>query len=593
MTCLASHNPIALLPEGTSMTCAIRYICGAAAVAAFSALAMLDAAVANHFILPCGDECRGGSWVATGSMQSARELHTATLLPTGKVLVAGGRNAQRVALESAELYDPATGAWSATGPMTVPRAGHTATLLADGRVVVAGGVSNDHADPPCCTATATAEIYDPATGTWTPTGSMSTDRFWFDATVLQDGRILVAGGATRSNMLDGTEIYDPASGRWTRTGDLNVARYGHTLTLLDDGTVLAARGSDSGDLEWTLSSAERYDPRTGTWSLAGDTGVSSVGHTATLLADGRVLVAGGYSGGVGGGIAHVVTVLFDPATGAWSRSGDLLEPRYGHAATLLPAGEVLVAGGVYQIGGYPETSYHFPLPTERYRPGTTTWSRAADLVEERGKATMTLLPDGTALVAGGSVVGPDSWVPIASAERYVTPNPLRERRVVEYFHAGYDHYFVTADEPEIAILDAAAEHSWVRTGKTYPIFDQGMLPYLRLVPVCRFWSGQSFAPKSSHFYTPYADECVKVMQDTVWMYERIAFYVAMPGGIPGARTCPSRTRPLYRAYNDGRGGAPNHRYTTDPAVLDAMIARGWVMEGEAATRVFACAPLQK
>ena len=205
---------------------------------------------------------------------------------------------------------------------------------------------------------------------------------------------------------------------------------------------------------------------------------------------------------------------------------------------------------------------------------------------------MTLLPDGTVLVAGGSVVGPGSYVPIASAERYVMPNPLRERRVVEYFHAGYDHYFMTADEPEIATLDAATERAWVRTGKTFAVFDQSLLPYMALVPVCRFWSEQSFAPMSSHFYTPYADECVKVMQDMAWLFELNALYVAMPGGTPGARTCPSGTRPLYRAYNNGMGAAPNHRYTTDPAVLDAMIAQGWVMEGEAATRMFACVPQQ-
>ena len=114
----ASRNPIALLPEGTSMTRASRIMRRTASIAALSALAMLNTAVANHFILPCGDECRGGGWVATGSMQSARELHTATLLPTGKVLVAGGRSAHRKALESAELYDPATGSWSATAPMT-------------------------------------------------------------------------------------------------------------------------------------------------------------------------------------------------------------------------------------------------------------------------------------------------------------------------------------------------------------------------------------------------------------------------------------------------------------------------------------------
>jgi uncharacterized delta-60 repeat protein len=171
-----------------------------------------------------------------------------------------------------------------------------------------------------------------------------------------------------------------------------------------------------------------------------------------------------------------------------------------------------------------------------------------------------------------------------------TPHRLRERLAVEYFHAGYGHYFVTADEPEIAILDSAPDRAWVRTGRSFTVFDESVLPFSSLVPVCRFWSGQSFAPKSSHFYTPYVDECAKVKLDPVWSFEGIAFFTRMPEGALGARTCPAGTQPLYRAYNDGKSGAPNHRYTTDPAVLDAMIAQGWTMEGEAATRVFACVP---
>jgi len=174
-----------------------------------------------------------------------------------------------------------------------------------------------------------------------------------------------------------------------------------------------------------------------------------------------------------------------------------------------------------------------------------------------------------------------------------TPHRLRERLAVEYFHAAYGHYFVTADEPEIAILDSAYDRAWVRTGKSFTVFDENLLPFSPLVPVCRFWSGQSFAPKSSHFYTPYPDECAKVKQDPAWLFERNAFHVRMPEGEPGARICLAGTRPLYRAYNNGQGGAPNHRYMTDPAVLDAMIAQGWTMEGEAATRVFACLPLQQ
>lgn len=165
--------------------------------------------------------------------------------------------------------------------------------------------------------------------------------------------------------------------------------------------------------------------------------------------------------------------------------------------------------------------------------------------------------------------------------------PVAVVSAVEFFHAGYGHYFVTVNPHEIASLDNGTLAGWQRTGRTFDVWRSSAAG---LDPVCRFWSGQSFAPKSSHFYTPYADECDKVKQDPVWSFEGIAYFARMPEGALGARTCPAGTQPLFRAYNKGVSGAPNHRYTTDPAVLDAMIAQGWIMEGEAATRVFACVP---
>ncbi len=217
----------------------------------------------------------------------------------------------------------------------------------------------------------------------------------------------------------------------------------------------------------------------------------------------------------------------------------------------------------------------------RFAPGgvTSFW-------RDTGSAVSFLLvrDDGRIVVGGAS---PDVFQ-LEGGDAAVD-RPFRERKAVEYFHAAYGHYFMTADEPEIALLDTSPAGGWLRTDQSFNVYDQATAP---LVPVCRFWSGQSFAPKSSHFYTPYADECAKVKQDPVWLFERNAFYVRMPEGVLGARTCPSGTQPLYRAYNNGKSGAPNHRYMTDPAVLDAMIAQGWTMEGEASTRVFACVPLQ-
>ena len=402
------------------MTRSSRNACRLASIVALSALVALDATLANHFILPCGAECGEPDSVVTGSMATGRARHSATLLGDGSVLIAGGYDSQYRPLDSAELYDPVLGIWTPTGRMTTPRVWHTATLLSDGRVLVAGGSVNLPASVPD-----TAEIYDPVTGTWTPTGSMNTQRAWLDAATLKDGRILVSGGwdYVANKALGSAELYDPATGRWTPTGSLVAGRYGHTLTVLEDGSVLAVRGTSSGDLEDTLRGAELYDPHSGTWSVIGDTHVGSVMHSATLLRDGRVLVAGGNGGGIGGDVVHDATILFDPATRTWSRAADVPGKRYDHRATVLPDGDVLVVGGTFQIGWYPSLNYGERATIERFEPETMTWAPSVDLITARGSPSATLLRDGTVLIAGGYAVdgvGDQlSTVVLASAERYL------------------------------------------------------------------------------------------------------------------------------------------------------------------------------
>src|SRR5581483_9519721 len=171
------------------------------------------------------------SWAATGSLNAARDSHTATLLPNGMVLAAGGFGVSGV-LASAELYDPASENWTSTGTLNTARAQHTATLLPDGMVLVAGGFDNG------INVSASAELYDPASGTWTSTGSLNTARTSHTATLLPNGMVLVAGGFGVSGDLASAELYDPASGTWTSTGSLNTARSLHTATLLPNGMVL-------------------------------------------------------------------------------------------------------------------------------------------------------------------------------------------------------------------------------------------------------------------------------------------------------------------------------------------------------------------
>ena len=162
---------------------------------------------------------------------------------------------------------------------------------------------------------------------------------------------------------------------------------------------------------------------------------------------------------------------------------------------------------------------------------------------------------------------------------------------VEYYHQDFNHYFVTALPVEIAALDAGVFAGWARSGQSFRVYPTHT--YCSAANACRFWSGQTFEPKSSHFYTPYPTECAYLQQQGVWQYEGDAFALVMPAGPAGQGNCRPPTQPLYRTYNNGMSGAPNHRYTTDPAVLDAMVAQGWIMEGEAATRVFACVPAQE
>ena len=323
-----------------------------------------------------------------------------------------------------------TGTWRQTGDLSYPRRGHTATLLQNGKVLVAGGMASPPTPPlpghisAGFIITDTAELYDPAMGTWTTTGDLNVARRDHTATLLPNGKVLVVGGgvgvaSTAATGIVGpfqsAELYDPDEGTWTTTGDLNTPRLGHTATLLPNGKVLVAAGIPPVafvgiDPSAIISNtAELYDPDTGTWSYSGLLNTGRYGHTATLLTDGNVLVVGGSVPLVANGATPIgLTCLnsaeiYFPETGTWSSTGSLNVGRSGHTATLLADGKVLAAGGSCAgvlIGTVPP----YLDSAEVYDPGTGTWSNTASLRVGRSDHTATLLENGMVLVAGGVTV---------------------------------------------------------------------------------------------------------------------------------------------------------------------------------------------
>ena len=308
-----------------------------------------------------------------------RAVHTATLLPSGRVLIAGGCTVDGCELDdrvaTTELFDPATGRFEAGPRLTRPRVGHAAVRLHDGSVLLVGGWVRQ-------APTATAERY--AGGRLAATGSMTVPRGAFTATLLPGGRVLVIGGTDGRRALRSAELFDPRRGRFVRTGSMRAPRAGHAAALLPGGKVLVTGGGSRS--ERVLRAAEVWSPRTGRFQPAGRMTIARYKHAAVALRGGKVLVLGG-SNALDFRGRHASAELYDGRR--FRRVGSMAERRFKlpDAVVRLPGGGVLVAGGGRSV--------------EVYEPSRRRFRVHGQTGATLSFATATLLADGRVLVVGG------------------------------------------------------------------------------------------------------------------------------------------------------------------------------------------------
>jgi Galactose oxidase, central domain len=288
------------------------------------------------------------------SLATARLDHSAMLLANGNLLVSGGYNpvdggtAFDDAFRSSELFVAATSTFAAGPDMTVPRRNHVSTMLKDGRVLVTGGIQLRGTG---FSASPNTELYDPATNQFLAGDRMNSPRWMHTATLLADGRVLLVGGRDNNctigcpiYSLNAAEIFDPATGKYTTTGSLNISRYGHSAALLDDGRVLILGGETTENIGNTdqVTMAEVYSPATGTFAPFGHTIFGRGFHALARLNNGKYLLAGGYNEN---GSPSPTTEIFDPATATSTNGPEMSDWRIRAAAVKLKAGEVLIVGG--------------------------------------------------------------------------------------------------------------------------------------------------------------------------------------------------------------------------------------------------------
>ena len=358
-----------------------------------------------------------GSWSQAATLITGREEHTATLLRNGNVLIAGGADRHGTALASAEVYNPKTNTWASAGSMGAARLDHTATLLPSGKVLVVGG----QVGPVPFSSLASAELYDPTTNSWSAATPLIVSRASQSAILLRDGRVLVVGGITLAvregglfpSLATDAEIYDATANSWSTTAPMGFDRLGQSATLLADGRVLVAGGQDGAT---TFRSTEIYNPTEDRWISAAPMGSGRWGHAAALLPDGDVFVVGGTGEEPNAQSIALSAEIYDPGTNLWATVAKMAELHFEPTATVLRDGRVLVAGATLQSRA------------EVFDLDRNLWSETGSSMDRR-RHTATLLADGKVLIAGGHGSLDDALLYDPSAVGLVPRQPLDPRVV--------------------------------------------------------------------------------------------------------------------------------------------------------------------
>ena len=371
--------------------------------AGFEEWLLLDAGHAFNDRAAAAWDLEGGSAQQTGEVIEIVAGGEARIRVTAPAAFAEGGRPVPVRLvatrpDRIEIFADAGGArvlidplWTSTEALIVPRVYGLTVELSSGDVLLAGGEGEDLEQPTI------TELYSPKANIWSPAGSIATPIQEHTLTLLASGKVLLAGGQHidyaigKGQIVAATQLFTPSAKSWAAGPPMGTARSSHTATRLADGRVLVAGGTVGAGKALTATT-EIYNPQKNTWMPGGPMTTSRSGHVATLLADGRVLVTGGQV--QAGAVFTASAEIYDPAMNAWTAAAPMSQPRLQHAALLLPNGRVLAAGKSYTDSPGPAATGD----AEIFDPKANAWTPTGLMAHPAWGVTLTLLPSGKALL---------------------------------------------------------------------------------------------------------------------------------------------------------------------------------------------------